>query len=99
MIEMKEAKLNDNELDQVAGGNRAETIDDFRRCKELGIVGRHDTDWAKMRDNIQKFGFWMKDHGGFRDNEYYRIGSDAPVSREQMWREIYWKKGIPFYGL
>lgn len=99
MKDMKQNALREDELEQVTGGTYFETTDDFRRCKELGIVGRHDTDWSKMRDNIQQYGFWMKDHGGFTANHYYRTGSNQEVSREQMWREIYRQKNRPFHGL
>ena len=99
MKKMKDTLIQEDELDHVVGGNWFETTDDFARCKKLGIVGKHDTDWAKMRDNIQQYGFWMKDRGGLNDNHYYRVGTNQEVSREQMWREIYGQKNVPFHGL
>lgn len=89
--------LNDEQLDEVAGGTYLESSSDAMKFQKLGIdlgikdvmgiaVMGHD-EFVKLRDTFQKYGVTIKDHGGFvNDNEYF-IGGNK-VSRDDAWKHI-----------
>jgi len=92
-----EHKLNDEQLDGVAGGTYLESADDAKRFNEIGIK-LYDTDilgvpvlqspqFAKLREAFNKFGVTIKDKGGLLNANEYFIG-DKMVSRDEAWKHI-----------
>ena len=86
-------KLEDEQLDQVAGGNQFQMEDDINRFKSLGIlsdgVDKHDKDAIKKA--FAAYGITADPHGGWGlfgigDNEYYRGGKK--ISREEAWADV-----------
>jgi len=84
-----EEVLNDEELNEVAGGTGDEIRDDKQRFKRLGIritSGAHDE--AQLKDAFARFGVQVETyHGYFRDNDYKINGRS--VSRDKAWNYIY----------
>ena len=74
---LKNEILNDEELDQVAGGTYAQTFNDMNRfSRETGFQfhGNDSQQREQFRDILFKCGVKIKDHGGFSDdNEYYLL--------------------------
>ena len=83
-------KLEDEELEQVAGGNQFQMEDDINRFKSLGVlsdgVDKHDKD--AIRKAFAAYGIKAEPHGGWlgADNEYYLGG--RKISRREAWEEV-----------
>ena len=89
--------LNDEELEQVAGGNYFESMSDAQKFENLGIkisekniggmpILMHD-EFVKLRETFKIYGVEIKDHGGLiNDNEYFINGNQ--VSRDDAWKHI-----------
>ena len=86
---MNEEILNDDELEQVAGGNGAEIREDKKRFEKLGIritSGAHDE--AQLKDAFARFGVQVETyHGDWRKNDYW-IGGES-VDRDKAWEHVY----------
>ena len=94
---LKDEILNDEQLDNVAGGTYLESADDAKRFKDLGIkifnndiagvpVLMHD-EFVKLRDTFNQYGVTIKDNGGLVNANKYFIGGEE-VSREDAWKHI-----------
>ena len=73
---LKEEILNDEELEQVAGGTLGQTAADisrFGRSTGFKFSGNDSDKREQLRDILYRCGVKIKDHGGFEDNEYYRL--------------------------
>lgn len=90
-------KLNEDELNQVSGGNFKDSVNDALAFNMLGIgkfthsIGGIPVvtkeDFVKLRDAFGKYGVDFKEHNGnFEDNDYFIDG--IKVSREQAWVHI-----------
>lgn len=87
---LKDELLDDEQLDQVAGGTYAETFDDmdfFTKYCGVPFTGSASKKRETLRDLFAANGIKIKDHGGiFNDeaNEYYLINADG--SRTEVTR-------------
>ena len=73
---LKNEILKDEELDQVAGGTLAQTAADIKRfARETGFRfdGNDSQQREQLRDILYRCGVKIKDHGGFKDNEYFLL--------------------------
>ncbi len=83
-------KLEDEQLEQVAGGNQWQMEDDIKSFKSLGVlsdgVDKHDKDAIKKA--FAAYGIEAEPHGGWlgADNEYFLGG--RKISREEAWAEV-----------
>lgn len=83
-------KLEDEQLEQVAGGNQWQMEDDIKRFKSLGVlsdgVDKHDKD--AIEKAFAAYGIKAEPHGGWlgADNEYYLGGKK--ISREEAWADV-----------
>ena len=94
---LKDEILNDEQLDEVAGGTYIESADDAQKFNKLGIkitdneilgvpVLFHD-EFVKLRETFNKFGVTIKDNGGLiNQNQYFINGKE--VSRDAAWNHI-----------
>jgi len=86
---LKDEILNDNELDEVAGGTGSEIRDDKKRFERLGIritSGAHDE--AQLKDAFARFGVSVETYHGDWTNNKYRIDGHS-VSRDKAWQYVY----------
>ncbi len=77
---LKDEILSDEELDNVAGGTLAQTAADMNRfTRETGLQfhGNDSQQREQFRDILFRSGVKIKDHGGFSDNEYYRLNAQG----------------------
>ena len=72
--------LNDEQLDQVAGGTYAETFADMAYVTKHTGIQFHGSDSAKrekLRDLLWQGGIQIKDHGGATPNQYFVINQQT----------------------
>ena len=77
---LKDEILSDEQLDNVAGGTYAQTFEDMNRfSKSTGFKfsGSDSDKREQLRDILFRCGVKIKDHGGFDDNEYYRLNAQG----------------------
>ena len=85
--------LSDEELDGVAGGNRAETYADGDELVKRGLLSAEDAlSSTKVRETIHNLGYKYKDHGGLaifgaKNNEYFNKNGES-VTREEFWKNF-----------
>lgn len=80
--------MNEDELDNVAGGTIAETAADSLDLYRRGLTDEIYVGSERTRKVINFRGNKYQDHGGlFKPNEYYdKLGN--PTSRENFWKEF-----------
>lgn len=77
---LKDEILSDEELDNVAGGTLAQTAADMNRfTRETGLQfhGNDSQQREQFRDILFRSGVKIKDHGGWNDNEYFRLNEQG----------------------
>ena len=77
---LKDEILNEEQLDNVAGGTYAQTFNDMNRfTKETGfqVHGSDSQKRDQLRDILFRCGIKIKDHGGFEPNEYYLLNGQG----------------------
>ena len=77
---LKDEILNDEQLDQVAGGTYGETFADMDYLADRLRVNFHGSDSdkrEKLRDLMWKGGIQLKDHGGSTPNQYFVINQQT----------------------
>ena len=90
---LDEEILTDDELDNVAGGTRAETFADGNELYKRGLLSEDDSLSSKpVRELLHKMGYKYVDHGGLKllgakDNEYFNK-QGVSVSREDFWKNF-----------
>ena len=78
--------LDDEQLENVAGGNRLETFVDGDILSKLGLISQDDaSSCSPVRNKIQALGYKYEDHGGLTPNQYYDKNGKN-VSREDFWK-------------
>lgn len=101
---LKDEILNDEQLDQVAGGTFAESYNDARSFEKLGVkifktelagIGILDHDgFVNLRNAFKKYGVTIKDDGSvFGDltgtsKANEYFIGDKQVSRDEAWKHI-----------
>ena len=76
----KDEILSDEQLDNVAGGTYAQTFEDMNRfSKSTGFKfsGSDSDKREQLRNILFRCGVKIKDHGGFDQNEYYRLNAQG----------------------
>ena len=77
---LKDEILEDEQLDQVAGGTYGETFADMDYLADRLRVNFHGSDSdkrEKLRDLMWKGGIQLKDHGGSTPNQYFVINQQT----------------------
>ena len=78
---LKDAELiEDEQLEQVAGGTYGQTFDDMDFIKDHTGIRFHGSDSDKreqLRELFRQNGIKLKDHGGFTPNEYFVLDQDG----------------------
>ena len=82
-------KLDEEQLDNVAGGTMWQMEDDINRFKSLGVlspsVAKHDKD--AIEKAFAAYGIKAEAHGGiWSDNQYYFNGKQ--ISRNEAWEKV-----------
>ena len=83
-------KLEEDQLDNVAGGTRVETYADGNELYKRGLISQDDAlSSSSVRDMLHKMGYTgYKDNGGlFNDNVYTDKQGNA-ISRDQFWKNF-----------
>ena len=78
---LKDEILNDEQLDNVAGGTYAQTFEDMSRFSSgtgFKFTGSDSNKREQLRDILFRCGVKIKDYGGFdHQNEYYRLNAQG----------------------
>ena len=87
---LKDEILKDEELDNVAGGNRLETFGDGNELYKRGLLSAEDAlSSAPVRDMLHKMGYeGYKDNGGLINANVYTDKSGNMITREQFWKNF-----------
>ena len=85
---LKDEILNDEELDNVAGGNRLETFADGNELYKRGLISAEDAlHAAPVRDMLHKMGYTgYEDKGGLINANIYKDQNGNMISRDQFWK-------------
>ncbi len=88
--EIKEEIMNEDELDNVAGGTRLETYDDGEELYKRGLLTDEQAlHSAPVRELLHKLGYTgYKDYGGIDNGNIYTDKKGNTISREQFWKNF-----------
>ena len=86
----KDEIMEDDELDNVAGGNRLETFADGNELYKRGLLSAEDAlSSAPVRDVLHKMGYaGYKDNGGLINANIYTDKKGNVVTRETFWKNF-----------
>lgn len=87
---LKDEILSDDELDNVAGGNRLETFADGEELRKRGLLSAKDAlQSAPVRNLLHKMGYTgYKDNGGLINANVYTDKSGNVITRDQFWKNF-----------
>ena len=87
---LKDEILSDDELDNVAGGNRLETFADGEELRKRGLLSAKDAlQSAPVRNLLHKMGYTgYKDNGGLVNANVYTDKSGNVITRDQFWKNF-----------
>ncbi len=87
---LKDEILSDDELDNVAGGNRLETFADGEELRKRGLLSAEDAlQSAPVRNLLHKMGYTgYKDNGGLINANVYTDKSGNVITRDQFWKNF-----------
>lgn len=87
---LKDELLNEDELDNVAGGTRIETFQDGNELYKRGLLSADDAlSAAPVRNLLHKMGYGgYKDVGGIVDGNIYTDKNGNTITREQFWKNF-----------
>ena len=87
---LKDEIINDEELDNVAGGNRLETYADGDELYKRGLISVKDVlESAPVRDMLHKMGYTgYEDKGGLLNANIYTDKQGNTITREQFWKNF-----------
>jgi len=87
---LKDEILDDDELDQVAGGTRLETFGDGNELYKRGLISADDAlSSAPVRDMLHKMGYTgYQDKGGIMNGNIYTDKQGNTLTREQFWKNF-----------
>ena len=82
--------LSDDELENVAGGNRLETYADGNELYKRGLLSEDDAlHSSPVRDVLHKMGYaGYKDNGGIINGNIYTDKQGNKISREEFWKNF-----------
>jgi len=86
----KDEILDDETLDNVAGGTRLETFADGNELYKRGLLSAEDAlSSAPVRDVLHKMGYsGYKDNGGIMNANIYTDKEGNTITREQFWKNF-----------
>ena len=87
---LKDELLSDNELDNVAGGNRLETFADGNELYKRGLLSADDAlSSAPVRNMLHKMGYTgYEDKGGLINANVYKDKQGNLVTRDDFWKNF-----------
>ena len=87
---LKDEQLTDEQLDNVAGGNRLETFADGNELYKRGLLSEDDAlSSAPVRNILHKMGYaGYQDKGGIINGNIYTDKSGNEITREQFWKNF-----------
>ena len=87
---LKDEILSDDELDNVAGGNRLETFADGNELYKRGLLSADDAlKSAPVREMLHKMGYaGYEDKGGIINANIYKDKNGTLITREQFWKNF-----------
>ena len=87
---LDEEILTDDELDNVAGGTRAETFADGEELYKRGLLSASDAFHSTpVRELLHKMGYTgYKDNGGLENGNIYFNKQGVSVTREEFWKNF-----------
>ena len=87
---LKDELLSDDELDNVAGGNRIETFEDGNELYKRGLLSLNDaTSSALVRNMLHKMGYTgYEDKGGLINANVYKDKQGNLVTRDDFWKNF-----------
>ena len=82
--------MSDDELDNVAGGNRLETFGDGDELYKRGLLSASDAVHSSpVRDKLHSMGYdGYKDNGGLFNANIYTDKSGNTITREEFWKNF-----------
>lgn len=85
---IKDEILKDEELDNVAGGNRIETYEDGNELYKRGLLTLEQAmSSTPVREKLHELGYTgYKDIGGLDDGNIYTDKQGKTVTREEFWK-------------
>ena len=86
----KDEIMEDDELDNVAGGNRLETFADGNELYKRGLLSADDAlKSAPVREMLHKMGYTgYEDKGGIINANVYKDKNGTLITREQFWKNF-----------
>lgn len=86
----KDEVLSDDELDNIAGGNRLETFADGNELYKRGLLTEDQAlKSAPVRELLHKMGYaGYEDKGGIINGNIYTDKSGNVITREQFWKNF-----------
>ena len=86
----KDEQLTDEQLDNVAGGNRLETFADGNELYKRGLLSEDDAlSSAPVRNILHKMGYaGYQDKGGIINANIYTDKNGKMITREQFWKNF-----------
>ncbi len=87
---LKDEIMNDDELDNVAGGNRLETFADGNELYKRGLLSADDAlKSAPVRDKLHELGYTgYEDKGGLLNANIYKDKNGNMISRDEFWKNF-----------
>ena len=87
---LKDEILSDDELDNVAGGNRLETFADGNELYKRGLLSADDAlSSAPVRNMLHKMGYaGYEDKGGIINGNIYTDKSGNTITRDEFWKNF-----------
>ena len=87
---LDEEILSDDELDNVAGGNRLETFADGNELYKRGLLSADDAlSSSPVRELLHKMGYaGYEDKGGIITANVYTDKNGTLITREQFWKNF-----------
>ena len=87
---LDEEMLSDDELENVAGGNRLETFADGNELYKRGLLSEDDALSSKpVRELLHKMGYaGYKDNGGLFNGNIYTDKKGNTISRDDFWKNF-----------
>jgi len=87
---LQDEVMNDEELDNVAGGTRIETYEDGNELYKRGLLTADQAAHsAPVRELLHKLGYsGYKDNGGIINDNIYTDKKGNTISREDFWKNF-----------
>ena len=86
----KDEVLSDDELDNIAGGNRLETFADGNELYKRGLLSADDAlHSAPVRELLHKMGYaGYEDKGGIINANIYTDKNGTVITRDEFWKNF-----------